>query len=245
MMSSIGLQNPGVEVYLKEIMPKVQKALRPDQIFCSVGGSTKEDYVNIVKVFNKEFSAEQIAALEINAACPNVHTGGGAVSKNPEEFYDMLNEIVKSSSIPVIAKIPTDFDRFCESAKAAEAAGVQAIYTTNTPVGMAIDIKTGKTKTGRLKAPLSGPAIKPLGIASTWDLYNAVQIPVIASGGISCMEDAIEYMMAGATGVAIGCTTFVQPDIAEQIAHQMNRYVEETNLESISEIVGKTHRICG
>lgn len=245
MMSSIGLQNPGIEVYASEIMPKSQEVLDADQIIVSVAGNGADEYLKIVEKMNSLYTCKDIAALEVNTACPNVKCGGGAISKNVPAFSELMREIVRMSEIPIIVKIGTDFDAFCESAKAAEAAGVQAISTTNTPVAMAIDIKTGKTATGNLKAPISGPAIKPIGIGKTWDLYKAVNIPIIASGGITNMEDAIEYMMAGATAVGVGCASFVDPDVAEKIVRDMITYVEDNGLNTIHEIIGFAHKVRG
>ncbi len=144
----------------------------------------------------------------------------------------------RMSSIPVVCKLTTDCDGFCESAKTAEGAGVQAIYTANTPIGMAIDIRTGKTCTGMIKAPINGPAIKPIGIARTFDLYRAVKIPIIASGGICCTEDAVEYMMAGASAVGIGAYNFVVPDIAVKVIKGLEEYMDGSGYETISQITG-------
>ncbi len=242
-MSSIGLQNPGFEVYADTFMPKAKEVLRPDQIFLSMAGGCEEDYLQLADKVLERFTKEDVAALEINTACPNVQKGAGTIGKDRVLLEKILTQIVKKSDIPVICKISTDFDGFCESAKAAEAAGVQAIYTANTPLGMAIDIRTGKTCTGMPKAPLNGPVIKPIGIGKTFDLYHAVKIPIIASGGVSCAEDVIEYMMAGATAVGIGAACFPDPDIARKVVVDLENYVEAQNLTSITELTGKTDRV--
>ena len=237
-LSSIGLQNSGLEKYIKEEMPKAQQVLRADQIFMSIAGECEEDYLYLAEEAEKVYDHSQIAALEVNTACPNVKKGGGAIAKDRSMLYRILQQIVNITDLPVIVKISTDFDEFCESAKAAEAAGVQAIYTANTPVGMAIDIKTGRPAIGKGKAPLNGPVIKPIGIGKTWDLYHAVNIPIIASGGVCCVEDVIEYMMAGATAVGIGTYNFVDPDIAAKIVENLKTYAEENHIDSVSELTG-------
>lgn len=242
-MSSIGLQNPGIDAYIKEVMPEAQEVLRPDQIFLSIAGGCEDDYIRLADKVLATYDNTQIAALEVNTACPNVQKGAGAIGKDRQLLNKILTQLVKMSKIPVVCKISTDFDAFCDSAKTAEAAGVQAIYTANTPVGMAIDIRTGKTCTGMPKAPLNGPVIKPIGIGKTFDLYHAVQIPIIASGGVSCAEDVIEYMMAGATAVGIGAANFVDPDIAVKVIRGLEMYVEKQKLTSISEITGLTARM--
>ena len=242
-MSSIGLQNPGIDVYVRDVMPKVQEVLLPDQIFFSIAGGCEDDYIRLAERVLDVYDKTQIAALEVNTACPNVQKGAGAIGKDTELLESILTKLVKMSKVPVVCKISTDFDGFCDSARCAEAAGVQAIYTANTPLGMAIDIRTGKTCTGMPKAPLNGPVIKPIGIGKTFDLYHAVNIPIIASGGVSCAADVIEYMMAGASAVGIGAANFVDPDIAVKVIRDLEMYAEEQKLESISEITGRTARI--
>lgn len=242
-LSSIGMQNPGIDVYMRDIIPKVQQVLRPDQFFLSIAGGCEEDYIRLAEKVSDTYDRSQIAALEVNTACPNVQCGGGTIAKDAKLLYNILSHIVKYSRLSVVAKISTDFDDFCESAKAAEAAGVQAVYTANTPVGMGINIKTGLPVTGRIKAPLNGPVVKPIGIRKTWDLYHAVKVPIIASGGVCCAEDVIEYMMAGATAVGIGAANFVDPNIAEKIVNDLEQYVVEHNLKSISEIIGLTDKV--
>lgn len=242
-MSSIGLQNPGIEAYIEEVMPKVQEVLRPDQLFFSIAGGCEEDYIRLADRVFETYDKSQIAALEVNTACPNVQKGAGAIGKDRQLLERILSQLVKKTDIPVICKIGTDFDAFCESAKTAEAAGVQAIYTANTPVGMAIDIWTGRPCTGMPKAPLNGPVIKPIGVGKTFDLYHAVSIPIIASGGVSCAEDVIEYMMAGASAVGIGAANFVDPDIAVKVIKDLEKYAENQPWDHISDIVGLTARI--
>lgn len=237
-LSSIGLQNPGIDAYIDEVMPRVQEVLRADQIFLSIAGGDRSDYIRLAERVLDTYDETQIAALEINTACPNTRKGGGAIGKDRKLLEEILTQIVRMSRLPVVCKITTDHDGFCESAKTAEGAGVQAIYTANTPIGMAIDIRTGKTCTGMTKAPLNGPAVKPIGIARTFDLYHAVKIPVIASGGICCAEDAVEYMMAGASAVGIGAYNFVDPDIAVKVIKGLEEYVDESGYESISQITG-------
>lgn len=244
-MSSIGLQNPGIDAYIDEVVPKVQEVLRPDQLFFSIAGGCEEDYIKIADRVLSTYDKTQIAALEVNTACPNVKKGAGAIGKDRELLEKILTQVVKMSDIPVVCKITTNHEEFCESAKTAEGAGVQALYIANTPIGMAIDIRTGKTCTGMPKAPLNGPVVKPIGIGKTFDLYHAVKIPIIASGGICCAEDAIEYMMAGAAAVGIGAYNFVDPDIAVKVVCGLEEYVEKEGLGSISEITGLTSRVLG
>lgn len=237
-MSSIGLQNPGFEKHKTEIMPKVQECLRPDQIFMSIAGGCESDYIRLAEKVLETWSEKDIAAIEINTACPNVQKGAGAVGKDAKLLEKIVSGIVKISTIPVVAKISTDFDTFCDSARAIEAGGADAVYLANTPLGMAINIKTGRTWTGNLKAPLNGPVVKPIGMLKTWDLYHAVKIPIIASGGVACAEDVVEYMMAGARAVGIGTMNFVDPDIANKVINDLNQYVEKQGLKSITELTG-------
>ena len=237
-LSSIGLQNCGLENYIKEKVPRAQQVLRPDQIFLSIAGGCEADYLYLAEEIEKNYNSSQVAALEVNTACPNVQKGAGVIAKDTKLLYRILSQIVRITSLPVIVKISTDFDEFCEAAKTAEAAGVQAVYTANTPVGMAINIRTGKPAIGNKKAPLNGPVVKPIGIGKTWDLYHAVNIPIIASGGICCVEDVIEYMMAGAAAVGVGTYNFVDPNIGAKLVDDLEEYAEKNQIHSIGELTG-------
>ncbi|MDR1246017.1 MAG: dihydroorotate dehydrogenase [Clostridiales Family XIII bacterium] len=241
-MTSIGLQNPGYEVFVNDIYPKSLDTLRPDQRIVSIAGDSAEEYVALAVKLSEILSSAEIAALEVNAACPNVSLGGVAFASRPSELNALLKDIIKRVPFPVIAKFTTLYDNYCDAAKAIEDAGAQAVYTANTPIGMAIDVERGLPVMGNLKAPISGPAIRPIGVCRTWDIYKSVKIPIIASGGIICCRDALEYMMAGASAVSIGCANFAEPNTAVAVTEGLASYVNTKKLSNISEIVGLAHK---
>jgi dihydroorotate dehydrogenase (NAD+) catalytic subunit len=241
MLSSIGLQNPGLEVYMGSIFPKAQRVCRPDQIFLSLAGNTIEDYEMLTARIAELITTDDIAALEINTACPTVKFGGGSYSKMPDELYKLVLAVMKISPFPVICKINTNYDNTCDAAKAVEAAGAAAIYTTSTPLGMAINTKTRRPVLGNVKGPISGPAVRPIGISKIWDMYNAVRLPIIASGGIACANDALEYMMAGASAVGIGSAHFMDPRASVSIIDGLDTFFAENGITSVNDIIGVAH----
>ena len=241
-LTSIGLQNPGFKAFMRDVYPKTCEVLRPGQRFISVAGDSPEEYMQITAELSDMLKPGEIAAIEVNVACPNVSCGGASLSKFPDTLNKLIRDIVDRVAFPVVVKFTTMFDNYCDAAKAIEDGGAQAVYTSNTPLGMAIDIERGLPVMYRMKAPISGPAIRPLGVGITWDIYKAIKIPLIASGGIACWQDALEYMMAGATAIGIGCASFVEPNKAVEVIDGLAAYAEEKGLANINEIVGLAHR---
>lgn len=240
-LTSIGLQGPGIDGDLEKHLAKIKQALRPDQFFYSIAANTIEDYLATANKLSAVVRPEEIAALEINCACPNVTLGGGSFSKVPHELEKLISTMVRGLPFPVIAKINTNADNYCDAAMACEAAGATAIYTANTPIGMAINIKKRRPGLGNFKGPINGHANLPIGVAKTWDIYKAVKIPIIGSGGVTCTNDALQYIMAGATAVGIGSATFIDPNTAVLIIDGLEAYCQENNIKNISEIIGCAH----
>lgn len=241
LLTSIGLQNPGIHAYIEEHLPKIKESLRPDQIFISIGGNEVSDYVATAEKIAENCDPSEIAAIEVNGACPNVSCGGGVMSSSPDKMYEVVTAIRKAVPFPVIGKMNTNFPVFCDVAKAIEAAGAEAVYLVSTPMGIHIDLKKRKPFMGNIKAPVSGPAILPQAVLKTWDVYEAVNIPVIASGGIYTAEAAIENIMAGAAAVGIGSAQFVNPNAAVEILDGMISFCEENHISSFEEIIGCAH----
>lgn len=242
MLTSIGLQNPGIEEYRKTYLPEMKRACRPDQIFISIGGNEIEDYVAVAEKIAQVCGPGEIAAIEVNGACPNVAHGGGVMSAAPETMYRVVKAVREAVPFPVIGKMNTNFAQFCEVAQAVEEAGAEAVYLVSTPMGMHIDIRTGKSAIGNGKAPVSGPAILPQAVLKTWEVYEKVKIPIIGSGGIYTPEAAVETMMAGASAVGIGSAQFVNPNAAVEILRGMESFCQERGIESFSELTGSAHR---
>ena len=243
-LNSIGLQNPGMEAFFADIMPKVLDALDRDQIIVSVGGDTVEDYVNLCQKVQESFG-RRIAALELNAACPNVTHGAGFYSRDPEAASTLVSAVRSATELPVFVKFNTNFQNYLEVAQAIEAAGADALYTTNTPLGMKIDWRTRRPALGNGQGPICGPAIRPIGVLRTWELYKRIHLPIIASGGICTWEDALEYILAGASAVGVGSAQFVYPDAASTILRGLEQYVLEQRLTSILDLVGAAQKTLG
>lgn len=241
MLTSIGLQNPGIEAYIAEHVPEIKKACRPDQIIISVGGNEVEDYVATAKRIEEAFAPGELAAIEVNGACPNVAHGGGVMSASPETMYEVVKAVKEAVSFPVIGKMNTNFGVFCQVAQAIEKAGADAVCLVSTPMGMHIDLRSRKPAIGNGKAPVSGPAILPQAILKTWEVYESVRIPVIASGGIYTAEAAIETMMAGASAVGIGSAQFINPNASVEILEGMIAYCEANQVKNFEELVGCAH----
>ena len=239
-LNSIGLQNPGKDVFFAQTMPRVLAALERDQIVVSVGGDTIEDYVALCRETEARFGG-RIAALELNAACPNVSHGAGFYSRDPQAARELVQAVREAVALPVFLKFNTNFPNYLEVAAAVKAAGADALYTTNTPLGMKIDLHRRRPALGNGRGPICGPAIRPIGVLRTWELYEAVRLPIIASGGIRTWEDAVEYLLAGACAVGVGSAQFVQPDAASDILSGLERYAAAEGLECLTPLVGAAH----
>ena len=237
-LNSIGLQNPGKDAFFAQTMPRVLAALERDQIVVSVGGDTIEDYVALCRETEARFGG-RIAALELNAACPNVSHGAGFYSRDPQAARELVQAVREAVALPVFLKFNTNFPNYLEVAAAVEAA--DALYTTNTPLGMKIDLHRRRPALGNGRGPICGPAIRPIGVLRTWELYEAVRLPIIASGGIRTWEDAVEYLLAGACAVGVGSAQFVQPDAASDILSGLERYAAAAGLECLTPLVGAAH----
>ena len=238
MMTSIGLQNPGAKKYIEEYLPEIKKAMRPDQIIISVGGNDNEDYLRTVDMFLETCTEDDIAAIELNGACPNVKHGGGVMSASADAMYELIKVVKKHTDIPLIGKMNTNFQNFCDVAKGIEAAGAEAVYLVSTPMGLRIDIKRRKPMIGNVVAPVTGPAVFPQSVLKTWNVYKSVNIPVIASGGIYTAEDAVEIMMAGAAAVGIGSAQFINPNAMNEILAGLVQFCDDNGIDSFVELTG-------
>ena len=233
MLNAIGLQNPGIDVFMERDIPFLKKY--DTKIIVNVCGKSVEDYVDVVERLGDE---PAVSMLEINVSCPNVKEGAIAFGQKADALYNITSELKKHAKQPIIMKLSPNVTDITEMAKAAEAAGADALSLINTITGMKIDIHRRKFAIANKTGGMSGPAIKPIAVRMVYQVAQAVKIPIIGMGGIMCAEDAIEFMLAGASAVAVGTANFVQPDIAEPIAHGMLAYLDRHNAQNISEIVG-------
>lgn len=230
MLNAIGLQNPGVDVLIERDIPFLQQY--DTKIIVNVCGKTVEDYLEVVEKLG-DTAADM---LEINVSCPNVKEGAIAFGQKADCLYDITSEIKKKAKQPVIMKLSPNVTDITEMAKAAEAAGADALSMINTITGMKIDIHKRKFVLANQTGGLSGPAIKPVAVRMVYQASRAVKIPVIGMGGIACAEDAIEFLMAGASAIAVGAMNFVNPYVTMEIAEGIEDYMKKYGIESIGDL---------
>ena len=232
MLNAIGLQNPGIDVFVERDIPFLKQY--DTKIIVNVCGKTVEDYLTVVE----KLGDYPVDMLEINVSCPNVKEGAIAFGQKADCLYDITSQIKKKAKQPVIMKLSPNVTDITEMAKAAEAAGADAISLINTLTGMKIDIHKRCFALANKTGGMSGPAIKPVAVRMVYQAAHAVKIPVIGMGGIANAEDAIEFMMAGATAVAVGAMNFVNPYATEEVVAGIEDYMKKYNIADINEIIG-------
>jgi len=233
MLNAIGLQNPGVEYFLKEIVPQLKRYRC--RVIANIYGSTVEEYAAVAKEIS---GAEGVDAVELNISCPNVKKGGLAFGVDPLEAARLTEEVKRVLDKPLIVKLSPNVTDVVEIAKAVESAGADALSAINTLLGMAIDIRKRKPRLKNRFGGLSGPAIKPVAVRMVYQVSRAVKIPVIGIGGISNWEDAVEFFLAGASAVQVGTASFFNPKAVEEIVEGIERYMKEEGFKSVEEMVG-------
>ena len=233
MLNSIGLENPGCDAFINKILPKLKKYDVP--VIVNMSGSTVEEY----GVLANKLTVDGVSGLELNISCPNVKDGGIAFGTNKESATAVVREVKKNTNLPVIAKLSPNVTDIVDMAKAIEAAGADAISLINTLLGMAIDLKTRKPILGNIVGGLSGPAVKPIALRMVWQVANAVKVPIIGMGGIVNTEDALEFMLAGASAIAVGTANFINPSVAVTVAQGMEHYVKQEKLTHINQVIGQ------
>ncbi len=232
MLNAIGLQNPGIDVFVERDLAFLKNY--DTKVIVNVCGKSIEDYVEVVE----RLSDEAVDMLEINVSCPNVKEGAIAFGQNAKALSEITTEIKKKAKQPVIMKLSPNVTDITEMAKAAEAAGADALSLINTITGMKIDIHRRAFALANKTGGMSGPAIKPVAVRMVYQVANAVQIPIIGMGGIANAEDAIEFMMAGATAVSIGAMNFVNPYATVETVAGIEKFMQEKDIEDINEIIG-------
>jgi dihydroorotate dehydrogenase (NAD+) catalytic subunit len=232
MLNAIGLQNPGIDVFIERDIPFLKKF--DTRIIVNVCGRSVSDYVEVVE----KLGDQPIDMLEINVSCPNVKHGGIAFGQDPNCLYDITREIKAKAKQPIIMKLSPNVTDIAEMAKAAEAAGSDAVSLINTITGMKIDINKRTFALANKTGGLSGPAIKPVAVRMVYQVANAVKIPIIGMGGVSNADDIIEFMLAGATGVAVGAMNFVNPYTTAEAVKGIEAYMSRYNIENLSDIIG-------
>ena len=232
MLNAIGLQNPGIEVFCERDIPFLKQY--DTKIIVNVCGKSVEDYLEVVE----RLSHEDIAMMEINVSCPNVKEGAIAFGQKADALYNITSEIKKRAKQPIIMKLSPNVTDITEMAKAAEAAGADAISLINTLTGMKIDIHRRKFALANKTGGMSGPAIKPVAVRMVYQAANAVKIPVIGMGGIATAEDAIEFILAGATAVSVGAMNFVNPYTTIEVIEGIEKYMQTYGVTDIKDLIG-------
>lgn len=231
MLNAIGLQNPGIDVFVERDLEFLKKY--DTKVIVNVCGKSVEDYLEVVERLGDE---KRVDMLEINVSCPNVKEGAIAFGQNKDALYDITEKIKKVAKQPIIMKLSPNVTSISEMAKAAEAAGADAISLINTITGMKIDIYKRKFALANKTGGMSGPAIKPVAVRMVYEASHAVDIPVIGMGGIANAEDAIEFIMAGATAVAVGAMNFHDPYTTEKVVDGIEEYMKKYGVEDINDI---------
>ena len=233
MLNCIGLENPGVEEFLRGILPELSR--RDVPVIVNISGNTVEEYGELAARLEKS----GVAGLEINISCPNVKQGGIAFGTCPDSAAVVVRMVKNSSTLPVIAKLSPNVTDIVLMARAVEAAGADAISLINTLLGMAIDIRSWKPVLGNTVGGLSGPAVKPVALRMVWQVAKAVKVPVIGMGGIMSGEDAVEFLLAGAAAVSVGTANFIDPAAPVTVAAGIQTYLEQRGLRHVQDLVGK------
>ncbi|PAQ13220.1 dihydroorotate dehydrogenase B catalytic subunit [Bacillaceae bacterium SAOS 7] len=235
MLNAIGLQNPGLEKVIENELAWLSQYDVP--IIANVAGSQVDDYVEVAKNISK---VDNVHALELNISCPNVKTGGIAFGTVPETAKELTKKVKEVSEVPVYVKLSPNVTNIVEMAKAVEDGGADGLTMINTLIGMRIDIKTGKPIIANRTGGLSGPAIKPVAIRMVYEVSQQTNLPIIGMGGISTVEDIIEFFYAGADAVAIGTANFVDPFICPNLIAELDQFLQANNIDHISELTGRS-----
>ncbi len=232
MLNAIGLQNPGIDVFLERDIPFLGQF--DTKIIVNVCGRTVEDYLEVVE----RCGDEKIDMLEINVSCPNVKEGAIAFGQKTEALYDITRAVKKVAKQPVIMKLSPNVTDIGEMARAAEAGGADAVSLINTLTGMKINVEKRRFVLANKTGGLSGPAIRPVAVRMVYQAAHAVKIPVIGMGGIMTAEDALEFILAGANAVAVGAANFINPYATEEIVRGIEEYMRRHHVEDIAELIG-------
>jgi len=238
MLNAIGLQNVGIDAYLRDKAPFLREKRVP--IIGNIYGATPEEYAELARRLEAEDAAD---AIEANLSCPNVHdaqhaTGPVLVSQSCEAIGAYTRAIRAATRLPLFVKLTPNVMNIQEPALAAEEAGADGVCLINTLLGMAIDAETRRPKLSNIVGGLSGPAIRPVAVKMVWDAARALRIPIIGTGGIACAADAIEFLLAGATAVSVGSMSFRQPDAAVQVVEGIEAYLQRHGIGAVTALIG-------
>ncbi|MCX5706940.1 MAG: dihydroorotate dehydrogenase [Candidatus Omnitrophica bacterium] len=233
MLNSIGLENPGIKIFLQDKLPLLKRIGIP--VIVSIASEeSPEEFVILARALDK---ITGVAAIELNISCPNIQKTK-LIAQDGQATYDLVSKVRKATKKPVITKLSPNVSSISEIAQAAESAGSDAVSLINTLYGMSIDIKQRKSKLASLTGGLSGPAVRPVAVKMVWEVYNKIKIPIIGMGGIMSAQDALEFIIAGASAISIGTANFVNPGAAVEIASGIKEYLSANKIKDIKELTG-------
>ena len=233
MLNAIGLENPGVRVFVKDKLPFLRQY--DVAVIVNIFGETVDEFKQVVEILS---SAEGVHALEINISCPNVRKGGMVFGADPDMAYEVTKEVKRSTDLPIIVKLTPNVTDICLIAKSVEDAGADAISLINTVTGMSVDIEKRIPHLKNFTGGLSGPAIKPIALRMVWQVVKQVKIPVIGIGGIISARDALEFLIVGARSVQIGTANFINPCATMDIVRGIEEFLAKNNIADINELIG-------
>ena len=237
MLNSVGLQNPGIDKVISEELPKLRACFNKP-IMANISGFSLDDYTTACRKIDAE---EQVAFIEVNISCPNVHNGGMSFGADPKAAEEVTRAVKAVTTKPVIMKLTPNVTNIAEIAKACEAAGADGVSLINTLLGMRIDLKKRKPLLANTTGGLSGPAVFPVALRCVYQVYNAVKIPIIGMGSVSSSSDVIEMMLAGATAVQVGAANLVDPFACKKIIEDLPREMQRLRIDNLSDIIGGAH----
>ncbi len=233
LLNSIGLENPGIEVFLTEKLPKLRKL--KTRIIVNIAGEKKTEYLDLAEKLDRETG---IDALEVNISCPNVQRGGVVFGTRADLAFSLVKGLRQATNLPLIVKLTPNVTDITEIAQAAKEGGADALSLINTILGMAIDVNTRRPRIGAITGGLSGPAIRPIAVRMVHQTHQNVDLPLIGVGGITSCEDALEFVLAGATAVAVGTANFVDPVVSLEIIEGLREYLKRWGVHSYQSLVG-------
>jgi len=235
-LNAIGLENPGVESVVDKYLTRLKDYDVP--VIINIAGDTVEDYAALAARLD---GCQGVAGLEVNISCPNVKKGGMLFGSDPDSAAEVIREVRAATRLPVIAKLSPNVTSIAAVAEGVARAGADAVSLINTLLGMSIDIKSRRPVLGNVLGGLSGPAVRPVAVRAVWQVYRAVSIPIMGMGGIASASDALQFIMAGASAVAVGTANFVNPRATVEVLEGIESYMLENNISDISQLVGAAH----
>lgn len=233
MLNAIGLQNDGLEDFIQEKLPACRDL--GTKLIVSIGGETSSEYGEVIEALNTH---PEVAAYELNISCPNIEYKDKIISQDEELTHKVVRDVRQKTDRPLIVKLSPNVSDITRIARAVQDAGADAVSLVNTFLGMAVDVETRRPVLGNITGGLSGPAIKPMALRMVWQVYNRISLPIVGMGGIMNARDAIEFLIAGATAVAIGTANFVDPRTSSDVVEGITAYLSQHHYKDVKELIG-------